>query len=135
MEKKKGKKAIKLIFIIIIGVITLAVIAGIVAVKNIENEFENLKAVEISNVDFTKFEDGDYLGNYEVFPISVKVSVTIKGKKITNINLVEHKNGQGKNAEMLIPQVIEKQTLKLDTISGATSSSIVILKAVEDAFK
>ncbi len=135
MEKAKKKKTIKLILIIILGIILLVTTAGIVAVKTIENNLENLKTAEISAVDFSKFADGDYLGTYEATPISVKISITVKDKKVTEINLIEHKNGKGKKAEALIPQMIEKQTIKLDTISGATYSSIVILKAVEDAFK
>lgn len=135
MDKNKGKKTIIMILKIIVMIIVLASVAGIVTVKTIESKLDNLKTTEISVVDFSKFADGDYLGSYEAFPISVKVSVTVKNKKITTIDLIEHKNGQGKNAETLIPQMIEKQTIKLDTISGATYSSIVILKAVEDAFK
>ena len=46
---------------------------------------------------------------------------------------MEHVNGQGSGAERIPATVVEKQTLQIDMVSGATYSSKVILKAIENA--
>ena len=53
--------------------------------------------------------------------------------QIKGIELLEHVNGQGSGAEIIPATVVEKQTLQIDTVSGATYSSTVILKAIENA--
>jgi uncharacterized protein with FMN-binding domain len=42
-------------------------------------------------------------------------------------------NGKGKPAEVIPQKVMDAQSLQVDTISGVTSSSKVILKAIEKA--
>ncbi len=49
------------------------------------------------------------------------------------IELLKHTHGQGGAAEAIPGKVIEAQTLQVDTISSATYSSKVILKAIEQA--
>ena len=65
--------------------------------------------------------------------IAAKVEVDIKDKKISNIKLLEHKNERGGKAEVIPERVVEAQSLKVDTISGATNSSKVILEAIQNA--
>ena len=64
---------------------------------------------------------------------AAKVSVTVKDNKITDITLLNHKNERGKPAEVIPEKVLKAQSLQVDTISGATNSSKVILKAIENA--
>jgi uncharacterized protein with FMN-binding domain len=89
--------------------------------------------VEIKEINLTQIEDGKYIGRYEVFPVAVEVEVAILDHKISKIKIIEHENGQGGPAEVIIDKVIEKQSLEVDVIAGATYSSKVILKAIEDA--
>ena len=93
------------------------------------------KTLTIKEINFNQIEDGEYLGNYKIFPVEVKVKVTIKDKEVINIELLEHFNGLGTPAEEVINQIIIKQSLQVDNITGATLSSIVIKKAIEDSFE
>jgi len=68
-----------------------------------------------------------------VFPVSAKVKVVVKGHRITGIELVEHRHGRGAAAEAIPGRVVEAQCLAVDTVAGATYSSKVILKAIENA--
>jgi len=43
------------------------------------------------------------------------------------------KNGRGKPAEAVLDNIIKEQKIKVDAVSGATNSSIVLEKAVENA--
>ncbi len=60
------------------------------------------------------------------------IEVTVKDHRITETKL-DHRHGQGEAAEVITDHVIEVQSLQVDTISGITSSSKVILKAIEKA--
>jgi uncharacterized protein with FMN-binding domain len=81
------------------------------------------------------FKDGTYTGSSFLLPVSVKAEVTVKSGRIESIRLLRHFNGHGKPAEKIIPSIIEKQSLDVDVIAGATHSSLTILKAVEAALK
>ncbi len=50
-----------------------------------------------------------------------------------NIDILEHKNGRGKPAEIVVDRMVEEQKIDVDAVSGATNSSIVIKKSVENA--
>ncbi len=61
------------------------------------------------------------------------MEVTVQNGAITNIDILEHKNERGKPAEIVVDRIIEEQKIDVDTVSGATNSSTVIKKAVENA--
>lgn len=129
------KKRVVLISILVIMIIS--VIAGVNYFKSItqkaEAGTEQLNQMVLYDVDLTKIPDGEYEGYYEAFPVMVKVRVSVSKHSIMDIELLKHRNGQGKDAEVILTSIIKAQSVKVDTISGATYSSKVILKAVEIA--
>jgi uncharacterized protein with FMN-binding domain len=48
---------------------------------------------------------------------------------------LEHRHERGKTAEVITDSIIDEQKIDVDAISGATNSSTVIKKAVENALK
>lgn len=127
---KKGK--VWLIAAIVV-VILAAAIAGVITIS--ERNLEKLSAMVIEDVDLDQVSDGMYIGDYSAFPVAVQVDVTVKDHAITGINLVKHQNGQGGSAEVIPQMVVDAQSLQVDTISGATYSSKVILLAIHDALQ
>ncbi|HBP25601.1 MAG TPA: FMN-binding domain-containing protein [Acholeplasmatales bacterium] len=119
--------------IIIFGSLVCLVIAIVVLVGVMQKNLEKLTTQEIGDVNITEVPDGTYRGEYSVFPVIVKVDVTVASGAITEIIIVEHQNGQGGPAEVITGQVVSGQTLDLDLIAGATYSSKVILLAIENA--
>ncbi|MDR3338201.1 MAG: FMN-binding protein [Treponema sp.] len=93
----------------------------------------NLSKIVIGNPDFSAVPDNTYRGKSKVGPVQVTVDVTVEGGIIKSIDLIQHFNGRGKKAEVIIPRVIEAQSLNVDVISGATGSSKAILQAIERA--
>lgn len=65
--------------------------------------------------------------------IYAKVEVTVQAGVITNIDILEHLNERGSRAEVVVDRIIEEQKIEVDAVSGATNSSTVIKKAVENA--
>lgn len=126
------KKGVKVL--IILGVIAAVLIGGGVAAFQIINgNLAKLEALPAADADLAAIADGTYNGSYTCFPVSVEVAVTVQDHMITDIELIKHDNGQGSAAEVLPDTVVAAQSLKVDTVTGATYSSIVILKAIEDA--
>ena len=115
----------KLLFAIMVIGIGVVLLTGCV----------NFEAIVIKNPDLTKVADGTYRGRSKVGPVRVTVDVTVRDKAIKDINLIQHFNGLGKKAEVIIPRVIEAQSLEVDAISGATGSSKAILQAIERALE
>jgi uncharacterized protein with FMN-binding domain len=105
----------------------------VIYIANSQVKLEHIKDLQIDNVDLTKISDGVYTGKYNVFPISVIVKVKIDNHKISDITLVKHFNGQGASAEAILDHIIKNQTLNVDIIAGATYSSKIILKSIENA--
>ncbi|MDF2531593.1 MAG: hypothetical protein K0R80_1915 [Clostridia bacterium] len=127
MKKKKGK--IIILLFLIVGCIL--VVLG--AKAYIGANLEKVSGSNIENVDLSKLKDGTYTGSYSAFPVSAEVQVVINNHSITEIELFKHINGQGSAAEIIPGQVVKAQSLEIDIVSGATYSSKVILKAIEDA--
>ena len=122
---------------IIAAVIFVALCVGIYFAANYIYQLSEYKkriaSVSVSNVDFSKIPDGSYTGSYDAIMIAAKVRVNIINHQINGIGLIYHKNERGKKAEAILNEIKTAQSLKVDTITGATNSSKVILKAVQNA--
>ena len=133
MKKRKKK-----ILIIVLLIVAAVVIVGGFILKNLidklDEGLEELMTLEIENVDVSEISDGTYSGSYKQFPIDVQLTVMVKNGEIQDIKINKHINGKGKEAEEITKDVIAQQSLEVDTVTGATYSSIVILKAIEQAF-
>lgn len=79
--------------------------------------------------------DGSYEGKAFLLPVSVRLRATVSGGRIQSIDILKHFNGQGKPAEAIVARVLEAQSIGVDVISGATHSSLTILKALENALE
>jgi uncharacterized protein with FMN-binding domain len=82
--------------------------------------------------------DGTYRGNYSLSstPVKATVAVRVQDHRIIQIDILEHFCSPiGKKGEKVIDSIIERQSLDVDVISGATSSSKTLLKAVENALQ
>jgi len=87
----------------------------------------------IENVDFTTVSDGIHRGDANNGIIQVEVAVTVTNGRVTDIEILEHRNGLGGSAEAITDIVINEQSLEVDGIASATYSSNTILKAIENA--
>ncbi|OHD16036.1 MAG: hypothetical protein A2086_15395 [Spirochaetes bacterium GWD1_27_9] len=98
---------------------------------------KELLATTIENVDLSLVKDGTYEGKYDVKLISAVVDVTVLDHKITDIKLKEHKHGPNPKyaGDDTTKRVVDKQSLIVDGVTGATNSSKVIKKAIELALK
>lgn len=84
-----------------------------------------------------QLKDGVYEGSAEGYKSTIKVSVTVNNGAVTDIEILEENDTPDffERAEAIIDDVIDEQTLEVDTVSGATYSSSGILNAVNNALE
>ena len=80
-------------------------------------------------------KDGIYEGHSELGPVIVDVIVTVEKGKITGVEIVNHQNGLGQSANVIVDEMLDKNTYDVDAVSGATVSSEIIMNAVNDALQ
>ena len=122
------KKIILVLLVIIVG---FAIYFAVV----FSGMEEKLDAIVINQINLENIEDGTYTGEAKAGLIKVVAEVKVSNHMITNIRLIEHDNWQGGPAEAILEDVIDNQSLEVDLISGASSSSKVILKAIENSLR
>lgn len=95
---------------------------------------------EESTSDKTAVADGTYTASASSFGTKQQMTgeVTFADGKITNINITDESDSQtgqwsGVAQEILIPRLIEAQSLSVDSITGATYSSSAIKSIVAQA--
>ena len=86
-------------------------------------------------IDSGKVTDGTFQGKHWRGPNRAVVEVTITNGRIENIRLLKHTaSWKGKRAEeTVIKRIIDKQSTRVDAVTGATSSSDVIMNAIQRA--
>lgn len=125
----------KIILFVIMFPLLVGLVWGIIYLKNVADYKQAVKETTFEEINISDISDGIYVGEYDVNFIYAKVEVTVQNGDITNINILEHKNERGEAAEAITNKIVNEQRIDVDTISGATNSSTVIKKAVENALK
>ena len=94
-----------------------------------------MEALSFADIDLRQVTDGTYEGSCDTGVVNATAVVTVQDHTITNISLTRHDNGKGAPAEAILGQMLREQSTDVDIVSGATCSSRVIRKAVENALE
>ena len=83
----------------------------------------------------SEYKDGTYYGSGIGFAGTTTVKVVISDGKITSITIMSTNDDSSyiQSASAVISRIIAGQTTNVDTVSGATYSSVGIIEAVRDA--
>lgn len=123
---------IKYFIIAILTIFVVTIVSGILYLNSGQKE---VLSTSIGNIDLSNYEDGNYIGKFEGYRWSNSVAVIVKDHKIEDIKIMEGQQFRLDEVEKeLINNVITKQSVDVDVVSGATVSSKAILKAIENAF-
>ena len=82
--------------------------------------------------------DGIYIGSGEGLNGEIKVQMTISEGKIADLTVISGQDNQpyfNQAIQKIIPEILEKQSVNVGTVSGATFSSNGILDAAREALK
>lgn len=130
MHKDSIQQRILLIVILMsfVGVIVL-----FNYLKSVSDYQQAIEDITFGEINVTGIADGNYIGECNVNFIYAKVEVAVHNGIIEKITILEHKNERGSSAETVVDRIVSEQKIDVDAVSGATNSSIVLKKAVENA--
>ena len=97
-------------------------------------ELARVRAMPINDVDLAGAADGSYPGEFTYGKFKYVVMTTIHRQRITGIDVMANrKEWHARKAEDVIPRIIEAQTPNVDAVTGATTTSKALMKAVEES--
>ena len=121
---------------ILLSFILLLFLGGLVlGILYVSDYKQAVKETTFEEINISDVSDGVYIGEYDVNFIYAKVEVTVENGEIKSVNILEHRQERGKAAESVTDKIVDEQKIDVDAIAGATNSSTVIKKAVENALK
>ncbi len=97
-------------------------------------EMLRVRQMEIQNVDISNIRNGEYIGSFSYSGFEYKVKTIVSDNKIEDIIILHNRDTKhAKQAEGVIPEILKSQTPNVDAISGATTTSKALMKAVENS--
>lgn len=129
MNQRKKRMLIGLLSLLLL----MAVVIGGNYLARVDRYQKQIQGIRYTEQPLSQLPDGVYEGSYDADMVGAKVAVTLEDGVITNIRLLEHKNDRGSAAERILQSIQQEQRIDVDAVSGATNSSKVIKKAVEQA--
>lgn len=97
------------------------------------SQTRRLIALDYSSVIPAALADGTYTGQTKTLLTAAEIKVDILEGKLAAIRLIQHFYGKGMAAEAILDSMMAANRLDVDSISGATVSSLTIKAAVLNA--
>ncbi|NLJ71217.1 MAG: FMN-binding protein [Clostridiaceae bacterium] len=120
---------------LLILIVVLLLVAGITVFFLMGQKINKFAKQDFNMVDIAGLPDGIYQGNASAVLVNAQVEVTVHAGQILEVKLLKHGHGPGHGAEEICDNIVQKNSPDVDSISGATASSIVIKTAVLEALK
>lgn len=94
-----------------------------------------IKEMYINDLNISKIEDGTYYGKFHKFRWKYDVEVVIENQLITSIRFTNdiRDRSRRETAEKVLNEIMEKQSINVDVVSGATVDTRAVRKAVDNA--
>ena len=116
------------------GFVVIIVLVGILSSYHILQRYtESLNTITIEDIDITGVPDGVYRGRSSVYLLDAEVSVRVEEGMITRIAIESPGRRKPMGADDIIKRILNSQSLAVDTVTGATGTSLVVLDAVQQA--
>jgi len=109
-----------------------ALLAGLGLLSGCDADY--VRTMPIYDVELTAVSDGEHEGRFAYGGFTYVVLTTTRGHRIVKIDLLKNRDERhARQAEGVLPRVIEKQTPNVDAVTGATTTSKALMKAVENS--
>ena len=92
-------------------------------------------ALAFEAVDMNRLQDGSYEGECQTGLVQVRLRLRIQNAAIQRIELLQHDNGMGKDAERILEDIQKQNSTVVDDVSSATIPSRAIRMAAQNALK
>ncbi len=98
----------------------------------VSEELRAVRTMRINDVDLSRVRDGSYEGSFSYGSFNYLVRTTVKKGRIVKVDILKNRDTTyAMKAEKVAERVIEKQTPNVDAVTGATTTSKALLKAIE----
>jgi uncharacterized protein with FMN-binding domain len=116
-------------------IISAVFIFGIIAFVFSSIGLNDIKKIYINDINISRLEDGVYTGAFHKARWKYDVEVTIENQQIKYIRFTTEIKDKTRReiASKVLTQIIEKQSLNIDAVSGASVDTRAIRKAVDNA--
>ena len=116
--------------------VALAVTSLISGYAPAREEHSGVTAEPVEQVDLTDVPNGTYRGEFHLKDeLIYDVYVTIKDQQISGIEVDSEDLAFLKKPAELISRVIQAQSAEVDAVTGASASSMILLRAIKDALQ
>lgn len=97
-------------------------------------EMIRVRQMDIQNVDISSIQDGKYIGSFSYSGFEYIVKTIVNAQKIIAIEILQNRDTKrAQRAEGVLREILKRQTPNVDAISGATTTSKALMKAVENS--
>jgi len=131
---RKKEPGLKRKTILIIA--TTGILIGLLFMATNFFNLQRIRNMTINEPDLKGLENGRYIGRAEVGGFSYVVEVIMTNHRIEDIKVLKNRNSSyARWAEAVIYKIIRHQTLKVDAVTGATTTSKALMKAVSNSLQ
>ncbi|UCF64260.1 MAG: FMN-binding protein [bacterium] len=117
-------------------IVSLGVVVGILLIVSMTVQYlqlEHYRKITIKDVDLKVVKDGYYVGSAD-FYFPYEVGIQIEDHQIKKIKILNNRSSfYARLAEGITYKIVREQKINLDAVSGATTTSKALMKAVESA--
>jgi len=115
---------------------TTGILIGLLFMAASFFNLQRIRSMTIKEPDLKGLENGTYIGRAEVGGFSYVVEVIMTNHRIEDIKVLKNRNSSyARWAETVIYKILRYQTLKVDAVTGATTSSKALMKAVSNSLQ
>lgn len=122
---------------VLVGIGTLLLVLVVffaIRITQIVGEVRRVLAVPLGEYDLAGLADGEYTGKERYLGDDFEVKVTLLDHRIDKIEILKaDERKYTKMASAVTARVVEKQSLDVDAVSGATVTSKVFRNAISNA--
>lgn len=97
-------------------------------------ELTEVRTMDIQPIPLQAIPDGRYEGRFSYSNFEYAVEVLVENHQITDIRVLQNRTSDyAKKAEGVLEKVVNEQKTDVEAVTGATTTSKALLKAVENA--
>jgi len=98
-------------------------------------QLSHYRNLPIKEVNLGSIADGRYVGKVD-YSFEYEVEVVIENQTIQDIKFLKNRDSHyARLAEGIKKKIIERQKINIDTVTGATTTSKIMMKAIEKALE
>jgi len=131
--KRTTKRLVKRKFVVATGVLIGLALSTSVLMQYLQ--LSHYRTLQINEVDLSSVADGQYVGKVD-YSFQYEVEVIIENQTIKDIKFLKNRDSHyARLAEGIKKKIIDRQKINIDTVTGATTTSKIMMKVIEKALE